>query len=409
MAEDLELVEGLIEDFSKYKTKSEKQIQAVVKEVSDKLDTATADVKAENLKWKGELDAQVKTINDEYAALGITVKQAQEELNEFKAKKGRAGGMVEDQEQTFNILKQAFADEFEKIKMQAHEPDAKFKMHLKAVGTMTAAAHLTGAVQASYYSGGVVARPKVKTHFRDLVQVIPSATGLWKFYRANIPTGEGSFDWQLTHGALKAQVDYDLTEVTLNAEYLAGWVKIAKQMLQDLPFLQNYVNSQLIEDYLRKEDNAFFGQLYSAATGASTGSSTNTAEKVIDIMAAVEEANHDVNAIVVTGAVWAGILKTTLGSGAGYGVPGGITISPNGDVQMLGIPLIKTSASNIGNNRILMGDFTKVKIIQAEGLNVSMSEHDQDNFVRNVVTVKCEARVGLAILDPTAFSYATAI
>jgi HK97 family phage major capsid protein len=198
-----------------------------------------------------------------------------------------------------------------------------------------------------------------------------------------------------------------LTEVTITVDYLAGYVRIAKQMLQDLPFMQNYVNSALIEDYLRTEDNAFFGQLYSAATGSTTTSGANTAEKIIDIMAAIEEADHEVNGIVVSGAIWAAILKTNLGSGAGYGVPGGITIGPTGDVQLIGIPLVKTPASNLGNSKVLLGDFTKAKIIQAEGLNVSMSEHDQDNFIRNLITVKCEARVALAILRPDAFSYFT--
>src|SRR5690606_17621637 len=136
------------------------------------------------------------------------------------------------------------------------------------------------------------------------------------------------------HGAPKNQLDYDFTEVSITVDYLAGFVRIAKQMLQDLPFMQNYVNNELIEDYLRKEDNEFFGDLYSAATGSTTTSGANAAEKIIDIVAAVEENDYEVNGILVSGAVWASILKTDLGSGAGYGIPGGITISPSGDVMM---------------------------------------------------------------------------
>ncbi len=406
MADELELLEGLIKDFGEQKKKSTAQLELITKEVETKIEKTTGDLRADAEKWWKELTEKVETINKDMAAQGITVKQAQEELAEFKAKAGRTGAGFGDngEQSTFMMLKEAFAKEFDQIKLQATRPKANFEFQTKTVGTMTALANLTGSVQASYY-GGVATRGRRRLHFRDLVQVIPSATGLWKFYRQNIPVGEGSFGWQTTHGALKNQLDYDFTEVTITVDYLAGFVRIAKQMLQDLPFMQNYVNNELIEDYLRTEDNAFFGQLYSAASGPTTTSGANTAEKIIDIVAALEENDYEVNGILVSGPVWAGVLKTNLGSGAGYGVPGGLTITPNGDVAIIGIPLVKTPASNIGASKVLLGDFSKAAIIQTEGLNVSMSEHDSDNFQRNLVTVKAEARVALAILRPDAFSY----
>lgn len=404
MADELELIEGLIEDFSQHKVKSSKQIEQVTKEVTDRLDKETKDVREENAKYWKELNEKVTAINNDMAEKGTLIKQAQEELQEFKAKKGRMGAIADGQESTYSIIKQAFADSFEKIKEQANEPKAEFKMKIKEVGSMTAANNLTGAVQATYGQSPAV-RGRRKLHFRDLVQVIPSATGLWKFYRQDTAAGEGSFGFQTTHGNAKNQLDYDLTEVTVTVDYLAGFVRIAKQMLQDLPFMQSFVNAELIEDYLRKEDNAFFGSLYSAAAGPNLTTGSNAAEKIIYNVAALEDNDYEVNGIVVSGAVWASILTTNLGSGAGYGIPGGVTISPSGDVMMMGIPLYKTPASNLGNNKVLLGDWTKAAVIQTEGLNISMSEHDSDNFQRNLVSVKAEARVALAILRPNAFSY----
>jgi HK97 family phage major capsid protein len=406
MDNDLELVEDLVKDFGEFKTKNKKtldDIKAIVeKAVTDK---ELQEKQAEAKQWIDDLHKDVEKINTEMAEKGATVAQMLDELKEIKASKGRRflGDPGEEVESTVKLLKDAFADEFEKIKEQANEPVAQHKFKVKAVGNMTASANLTGNVVASYASQPAL-RGRRKLHIRDLLNVIPSATGLWKFYRQNTPVGEGSFDFQTTHGALKQQLDYDFTEVTITVDYLAGYVRIAKQMLQDLPFMQNYVSNELVEDYLRTEDNKFFGSLYSAATG-NAGTSTVTAEKIIQTIANTEDRDYDVNGIVVTNQVWAKILNTKPND---YSIPGGITIAPNGDVMIVGVPLFKTNPANIGDDRILLGDFTKAAIIQTEGLNVNMYEQDQDNIVRNLITVKAEARVALAVLRPDAFTWMTA-
>lgn len=405
MADDLELVEDLVKDFGEFKTKNKKALD----EIRDKADKAVSEKElqekqAEAKAWFDDLNAQVKTINEEIAAKGATVKQMLDELTEIKASKGRKySGDGEDVESTRKLLKDAFAENFEHIKEQANEPKAQHKFKVKAVGNMTAAGNLTGSVQATYASQPAL-RGRRKLHIRDLLNVIPSATGLWKFYRQNIPAGEGSFDFQTTHGNLKEQLDYDFTEVTVTVDYLAGFVRIAKQMLQDLPFMQSFVSNELVEDYLRTEDNKFFGALYSAATGTA-GTSTVTVEKVIEAIANLEDRDYDVNGIVVTNQVWAKILKTKPND---YSIPGGVTITANGDVAIVGVPVFKTNSSNIQSDRILLGDFTKAAIIQTEGLNVNMYEQDSDNVQRNLITVKAEARVALATLRTDAFTWMTA-
>lgn len=403
--DELELLEQIDKKVDSLSEKQKKDIASVLKEAGDKADAAGKEAKEAADKFHKELTEKVEGINKEIAEKGATLKQMQDELAEYKAKKGRLVTFEgEEIESTVKLLREAFASEYKAISEQANEPKAAHKFKIKSAGTMTASANLTGNVIASYASTPAV-RGRQKLHFRDLVNVIPSATGLWKFYRQNIPVGEGSVAFQTTHGATKSQLDYDWTEVTVTVDYLAGFVRIAKQMLQDLPFMQSYVSQELVEDYLRAEDLNFFGQLYTAATGSYTVNGTVTVERLIDAVAAVNENDYDVNGIVTTHAVWAKILKT---KPADYSIPGGITITPNGDVLIMGIPLFKTKESYIGANKFLLGDWTKAAIIQTEGLNVNMYEQDQDNVVRNLITVKAEARVAMATLRTDAFVYGNA-
>ena len=127
-----------------------------------------------------------------------------------------------------------------------------------------------------------------------------------------------------------------------------------------------------------------------------------TIEKIIQGIAALAEDDYDANGIVVTNMVWAKILNTKPND---YSLPGGaaVTIDANGNVNVVGVPLFKTNETNIGANQMIIGDWTRTKIIQTDGLSVSMSEQDQDNFIRNMITFKAEARVDQAILRPDAF------
>ena len=408
MAEELEVLQELSAEFGNFKKKSADQIAAVKKEAAEQIEALekkhTKELEAKGAEFQTKLDEVTKAATES----GATVKQLLEEVENLKAKGGRIINPANaDMVSTVSLLKAAFAEHGEKIAAQEKRPKASYEFDLKAAGNMTIADNLTGNGVA-IYSPTPALRGRRKLHYRDLVDVIPSATGTWKFYRQNKPAGEGSFLTQ-TPAALKSQVDYDFTEVTVTTDYLAGFVRIAKQMLQDLPFMQSFVGPELIEDYLRAEDFKFFQQLIAAANGNTSGvSSTVTAEKIIQAIAALSEDDYDANGIVVTNAVWAKILNTKPND---YSLPGGgaaLTIDASGNVNIVGIPLLRTNETNIGNNRMIIGDWTKAKIIQTDGLSVNMYEQDQDNVVRNLVTVKAEARVGHAILRTDAFIYTAA-
>ena len=180
------------------------------------------------------------------------------------------------------------------------------------------------------------------------------------------------------------------------------FVRVAKQMLQDLPFLQSFIANELIEDYRRTESDQFIQQLEGSATGsASTGASVY-AEKIVDWIGNLLANDYEPTAIVTTAANWVSLLKTKPND---YSIPGGVAIDDRGNITVCGVPVLVSN--NITTGKTLIGDFTKAAIIQAEGLSVNFYEQDSDNVQRNLVTAKVEARVALAVLRPDAFVYAS--
>lgn len=274
----------------------------------------------------------------------------------------------------------------------------KVKLNLKAVGTMTLSNNLTGDAVRTYQPG-VAMVPNRKINFRDLIPAVASATGIYTLYRE---TGaEGSISVQGTPGDAKTQIDYDLTAVTYTARYIAGFARIDKSMLQDLPFLQSALPQMLLRDFYKAEDAKFYADLSGAATGSTTTSATVDAEQIIDYVANLESADFTPNGIVVNPKQWARLVVT---KPADYSVPGGFTITADGNIAIAGIPVYKSSF--IADDKVLVGDWNYAKRVVVDDLKVEFFEQDSDNVQKNLVTCRIEAREVLAIDRLDAFVFA---
>lgn len=365
-----------------------------VKDIVDVLDPKIKEYKeqlaAEAKKQTEELNAKVAEMNEDLSKKGATLAEISEAVNQVKAKANRIGAVAEGVKDFQSAVSEGIKENFEAISNLRKGSAVQFK----TVGDMTASANLTGNAVATYNLTPSL-RGRRRAHFRDIpgVQVIPSATGIWKYYLNNSTPGEGSFGNQ-TIGSAKAQIDYDFTETTVTVNTLAGFTRIARQMLRDLPFMQSFLPGELQEDYLRAEDNSFINSLMSYTNSYSFTASV-LAEKFIEGIGAVLARDYEPSAIVTTAGNWATLLNT---KPADYSIPGAgaMTVDANGTVNIAGVPVVVHNGMTSG--KFFIGDFSRVKIIQATGLSVQFFEQDADNVTKNLVTVRAEADVALAVL-----------
>ena len=69
----------------------------------------------------------------------------------------------------------------------------------------------------------------------------------------------------------------------------------------------------------------------------------------------------------------------------------------------MGLPLITSRVVPLG--QAIVGDWTNgATLFVREAVNVRISDADQDDFVKNRLTMLGEMRAGLAIWQPTAFA-----
>ena len=372
-----------------------KSIEASVKsatEIVEKMkaanEAAIADVKSEVAEVKAAVVTMDEAAKKNQAALDqmIAEKTAKTVNNKTKS----FGDAFAEQVAEAFEAKQAEIKEFQKNK------NAKLTIDLKAVGTMTLGNNLSGDGVATYNSRqGLV--PAQKINMRDLIPTAVSPTGLYVTYRE---TGtEGSIGIQ-TEGNAKSQIDYDLTEVKVVSDYIAGFARFSKQMMFQLPFLQNTLQRMLLRDFYKKENATFFSAVSSAATGSTTTSASVDAEQLVDWIANQLDANFEASFALVSYAQWADLLKT---KPTDYSVPGGFVIDANGNVRIAGVPVI--GASWVTNDKALIIDANYLERVETEGLRVEFSYEDSDNFQKNLVTARVECFEDINIMRTDAIIY----
>jgi HK97 family phage major capsid protein len=383
-------------------------LKAFESALEQKLAEQKAEVANVTEKAAKAFDSKVEQINEQMEKSNKTVAEAVAEVKEAKAAFGKLSAKAEQKvatsygEHIFNI-KMEIGNAIEKgwndIKAASRGNGKGFNFDLdaKSVGTMTLGNNLTGAAYVSYVDNGYM-RSFVNPHLRSVFNIIPVSTGSVSFPRGNTPVGEGSFGKQ-TEGSDKPQIDYDVTVVNTALSFIAGYAKVSRQMIDDLPFLQAYLSQSLIEDFQKAEDTYYLNAIASSATaGSSSGS--NTAEKFIDYVAQLGALNWTPNLALTTHAGWANLLKT---KPSDYSLPGGVVIDNNGNVRIVGVPVIPHSL--VTASKIYVMDTSKFAIAQQSGLAVRSTEFDQDDFVKNLITFRAEARCELLQFQPSAAIY----
>ena len=372
--------------------------EGVKTEVNGAIETLKADnaVAVDGLKTElEELKSQVAVVKD--AADKLEAKNNRKTMSENQVK-GFNASLADAIEQN--------ADGIAKVG-RGEQKRSSFILDTKAVGNMTEAVNLTGDITRQY-ANQVYALPSRKVHMRSLLPIGSLSTGLFTFpYESG---GEGAPAAQ-TQGSAKEQVDFDITMKDAAAQYIAGYVRISRQMLDDIPAMTSFLQSRLLEKYLVAEDAQILSgdgtapnlQGILPVATAATGAATVDVEQLVQAIAQLETSNYSATGILVNPTDWAAIMNTK-NTNSAYTLPASTVVTTDGSVSIAGIPLYKSTA--IAVDKFLVGDWSMgAQIMQNQGISVQFSEQDSDNFTKNMITVRVEARIALPIYYTGAWIY----
>lgn len=192
---------------------------------------------------------------------------------------------------------------------------------------------------------------------------------------------------------------------------IAHYVRASRQVLADVAMLASYVDGRLRYGLKLKEERQLLkgsgvglninGILNQASSYLNPGVSVQ-AETAIDrlriAMLQVTLAEYEADGIVLSPIDWTAIeLTKTEDNAYLFATPRGLA-TPG----LWGRPVVPTQEMDAGD--YLVGSFQQgAQGWDREDVSVTVSTEDRDNFVKNMVTILCEERVGLTVYRPEAF------
>ena len=312
-----------------------------------------------------------------------------------------------DMETEFKSIGEAAAKSF----VGAHEKGTRFSLttpEIKSAAPM-------GTVTISDYSREVANVPR---YFRiaDLFGQETISGNALTFYRLSDKTDAVA---AIAEKGAKGYEDYTTTAVTVALTKVAGYIKESEELLEDAEWLANGMEERLISHLIRVENaqvltgNGTAPNMRGVINTSGIGSVTYTNGGDISpddvfkaIMKVKADTDLDADAIILNPADYQTFRLSKDLAGQYYG--GGYFYGPYGNGNLAQVPPLwgipTYLSSNITAGQALVGAFQQGgSIVRKGGIRVEATNSDQDDFIKNLVTVRAEIREALAVRIPAAF------
>jgi HK97 family phage major capsid protein len=256
---------------------------------------------------------------------------------------------------------------------------------------------------------GVVALPQRRMTVRDLLSPGRMDGSTLEYVKE---TGFTNNAAPVAENAVKPESSMKFDLVTTSAKVIAHWVKASRQILDDASQLQSIVDQRLRYGLAYVEEQQLLngdgtGQNLlgivpqaSAYTAPITVSGATIIDQIRLALLQAELAEYPSTGIVMNPKDWTRVelLKDSQGRYI-IGNPQG-----NAAASMWGIPVVTTQAMQ--EDKFLAGAFRLgAQLFDRWEARVEVSTENQDDFIRNMVTILAEERLALAVYRPEAFVY----
>lgn len=283
-------------------------------------------------------------------------------------------------------------------------------IEVKDITTLTTnAPGSAGALLQSERRGLVVELPQRRMSIRALIAPGTTSASLIEYDREKVFTNNADM---VAEGVAKPQSELQFEDASAPVRKIAHWFRMSAEILADAPALRSVVDQRLRYGLSFKEEQQLLngsgaGQnlsglvtnatAYAAPAGVTASNLMDTIRYAILQIALAE---FPANGVVLNPIDWA--VMETLKDGQGRYLIG----DPQGraTATLWGLPVVATPAMT--EDKFLVGAFDlAAQIFDRQDATVTLSTEDQDNFIKNKVTILAEERLALAIYRPQSLVY----
>ena len=217
---------------------------------------------------------------------------------------------------------------------------------------------------------------------------------------------------EVSQGASKAESDLTFTNYDVNIRTVAHWIKVSNQLLADAPAVAAYIDVRLRDglaqriDYQLLRGNGTSPNLSGLTdsgnfTAFTADSGANLVESINKAKYAMWAAGNAPDTVIVNPADWGAMEIAREGAGTGaylYGAPG-----TNAGMSPFGVNVVLSAHMPTGYFLIAQMR-TAATVFNRSGAVIEMG-YVNDDFTKNLVTIRAEERLALACDRPAGIYY----
>lgn len=362
-------------------------LAGIKSELEKKLDAAI-------VKHEGQVQENGKASKEALDAVKSLSEQFKKEMDELAQKMEKAGDSKEVEAKTAG-------DEF--VESEAYKSflaGGSSKARVEVKNTITSSSSTVFPLQRP----GIIQGDFTPVTLRSVIPTIGVSSNAVNHLRENAWTNNAR---EVTQAQAKPESSLTFTTKNFTIETVAHWLKITEQLAADAPAVVDYVNRRLRHGLAAKIET----QLVSGdGTSPNLSGFTDSGNYTAYSLAASGDTIHDAankakyamwaatgespDTVVVNPADWGAEERTREGT-AGVYLFGGLT--------MAGMRVVLSSAVSSGN--ILVMNMAQAAVIfERQGAVVEMGRTG-DDFTSNLLTIRAEERLALAVLRPSCVYY----
>lgn len=348
----------------------------------------------------------------EIASTGVISKQLQDDLAKVNEEMQKSGARLFDLEQKLSAgaedpaQKKSFSERAaEELTKSWNGSKGIFdaKTFNKSLGSDAGSA---GSLIQPMQVPGIVMPGLRRLTIRDLLAQGRISSNSLEYVREEVFTNNAA---SVAEKQLKPESDITFSKQTANVKTVAHWIQASRQVMDDAPMLQSYVNNRLMYGLALAEERQLLNGdgsgddlegLNHVAT-AYDASLNATGDTRADIIAhavyQVTESEFSASGIILNPRDWHSIALLKDGEGR-YIFGGPQAFAAN---VMWGLPVVPTKAQTAGTFTVGGFDLAS-QVWDRMDATIEVSREDRDNFVKNMLTILCEERLALAHYRPTA-------
>jgi len=274
-------------------------------------------------------------------------------------------------------------------------------------------AFTTAGASVTYVRPGIIELPKRKLHIRELLPGGGMGNKSTFDFVKEI-TGSGSPIAPTAEGAQKPQFGLALQETSVRAQWIAGFMKMSVNLLDDVEGMTTFLQSRLPEKLLRVEDEQILdgngvgsNLLGIQSVGnftAAAAAVTNRAETLVNAISQLENLDREANGILLNPADWYTLWLYKGSTSGDYTLPVNLVERVGGTMYIAGVPVFRSTAQRALD--FLVGDWNMgANFITREPARVEFFREDGTNVQTNQITVRIEERIALPVYGNDYFIY----